>query len=114
VALLAQTFSKFFFMADYYANTSEYAQNCVNKARPAMHCNGQCQLMKKLQQAEKKDQENPERKGETKGEVILSSRSFFTITHEIPALSISQSVYPQLTDRYSFNVSSSIFHPPKL
>ena len=37
----------------YYNNTAAYAKKCENKSRPAMHCNGKCQLMKKLQQQEK-------------------------------------------------------------
>lgn len=76
-AILAQTFSKSFVMADYYANTSKYAKICENKARPEMHCNGKCQMMKKLQQEEKKDQESPERKLENNTEIIVSTKSFF-------------------------------------
>jgi hypothetical protein len=61
-AFLAQTFSRSFIIADYYADTAKYARNCVNKAKPKMNCNGKCQMMKKLQEEEKKDQENPDRK----------------------------------------------------
>ena len=34
-----------------------------------MHCNGKCQMMKKLEQEEKNDQENLERKAENKNEI---------------------------------------------
>ena len=41
-------------------------------------------MMKKLQQEEKKDQENPDRKAENKNEIVLSSKSFAPF---LPALS---------------------------
>lgn len=34
-----------------------------------MHCNGKCQMMKKLEQEEKNDQDNLERKSENKNEI---------------------------------------------
>ena len=72
MAFLIQTFSKPFIIADYYANTADYAKNCINKLIPAMHCNGKCQMMKKLQEQEKKDQESSERKSGNKTEVLSS------------------------------------------
>lgn len=113
-ALLAQTFSKSFVMADYYTNTSKYAKNCVNKAKPKMHCNGKCQMMKKLQQEEKKDQENPERKSENKSEVVLSSKSFFALVTRTNKVAIAKQFFPQVTNSYTYNCTNSIFHPPKV
>ncbi len=34
LAFVAQTFSKTFIVAGYYANTAAYAKNCENKAKP--------------------------------------------------------------------------------
>jgi negative regulator of genetic competence, sporulation and motility len=113
-ALLAQTFSKSFVMADYYTNTSKYAKNCVNKAKPKMQCNGKCQMMKKLQQEEKKDQENPERKAENKNEIILSSKSFYAVVNTTYKVTIIKQAFPQIADDYSYNCTSNIFHPPKV
>lgn len=62
-------------MANYFTNTEAFAKNCVNKARPLLHCNGKCQLAKKLREEEKKEQQTPERKA-SKDEVV-SSKSFF-------------------------------------
>lgn len=101
-------------MADYYTNTSKYAKNCVNKAKPKMHCNGKCQMMKKLQEEEKKDQEKPERKGENKGEVILSSKSFFAIVCRSYNIAISNQLFSHVTDSYTYNCTKSIFQPPKV
>jgi hypothetical protein len=113
-AFLAQTFSRTFVIADYYTNTSKYAKNCENKARPKMHCNGKCQMMKKLQQEEKKDQENPDRKAENKNEIVLSSKSFAPYLPVLSILEISTKLqYPKTDNDYSLDRSNFIFRPPK-
>ncbi|MES1218257.1 MAG: hypothetical protein ABUT20_22315 [Bacteroidota bacterium] len=112
-AFLAQTFSRTFVIADYYTNTAKYAKNCINKARPQMHCNGKCQMMKKLQEQEKKDQENQERKSENKNEILLSSKSFFAtvpVLHLIENNSIK--TFSALCGK-SIDRSLDIFHPPQ-
>jgi hypothetical protein len=76
IAFITQTFSRFVIQLDYYSNTASFEQNCENKTKPAMHCHGKCQMLKKLRAEEKKDQQNAERKPGYKNEVI-SSRSFF-------------------------------------
>jgi hypothetical protein len=113
-AILAQTFSKSFVMADYYTNTSKYAKNCVNKAKPKMNCNGKCQMMKKLEQEEKKDQENPERKAENKNEILLSSKSFYATVDNTCKIAIVKQRFPQIENIYSYNCTNSIFHPPQV
>ncbi|MFT3932493.1 MAG: hypothetical protein QM726_02665 [Chitinophagaceae bacterium] len=69
LAFTASTFCRTVIVLDYYANTTAYAKDCINKARKEMHCNGKCQMMKKLDQQEKDDQDNLERKAENKNEV---------------------------------------------
>jgi len=100
-------------MADYYTNTSKYSKNCENKAKPKMHCNGKCQMMKKLQHEEKKDQENPERKSENKNESVLSTKSFFaTIPTQYLIDSKSKKISPS-SDGKSIDRCFDIFHPPQ-
>ena len=112
VAFAIQTFSSGFVVLDYYGNTASFAKNCENKARTKMHCNGKCQMMKKLKQEEKQDQQNPERKSENKIEV-LSSKSFFYSSATgfssivIKAATVEKN-YP-LTD-----IAYSFFHPPQV
>src|ERR1043165_5604310 len=79
-AFAVQTFHQAVVVLDYYTNTASFARDCENKARPTMHCNGKCQMMKKLKEEEKKDQQNPERKAENKNEVT-SSQSYFATIH---------------------------------
>ena len=110
-AFLAQTFSRSFVIANYYTNTSKYAKNCINKTKPKMHCNGKCQMMKKLQEQEKKDQENPERKSENKNELVLSSKSFFSnLPYKITRF--VKKIYPTLHCPKETYRSFEVFHPP--
>ena len=111
IAFTTQTFSGGFVMLNYYSNTAAFAKNCENKARPKMHCNGKCQMMKKLQQEEKQDQQNSERKSENKID-ILSSKSFYNSSATIFSVIVFKAVaveknYP-LTD-----IAYSFFHPPQ-
>lgn len=111
LAFASQTFYKAFIIFDYAANTKAYTKNCVNKARPKMHCNGKCQMMKKLEEEERKDAQNAERKSENKNENIVSSKSFFITT---TSLSIQQLViaYPYLNAGKEIKMPRSCFHPP--
>ncbi|MCU0323141.1 MAG: hypothetical protein MUE72_12035 [Chitinophagaceae bacterium] len=70
-------------------------------------------MMKKLQQEEKKDQENPQRKSENKNEIALSSKSFFvSVPNHI--LNFTQKFYPTLKDQKERDRSLEVFHPPSL
>src|SRR5882757_2102159 len=75
LAFTASSFCRTVIVLDYYANTAAYTKACINKAKLAMHCNGKCQMMKKLEQEEKNDQDNLERKRENKNE-IQSANAF--------------------------------------
>ena len=110
-AFMAQTFSGGLVMLNYYTNTGVFAKNCENKARPKMHCNGKCQMMKKLKQQEKQDQQNSEKKSDIKIQV-LSSKSFYCSSVEAFAIAVFKATpieknYP-VTD-----ISYSFFHPPQ-
>ena len=109
-AFSAQVFSQAAIIMDYYTNTTAYSKKCENKARPQMHCKGKCQVMKKLKEEEKKEQEAPGRKAEQKNEV-LSSKSFFThLTIEKTHTSSRYSTFHLITLPKA--VPGSVFHPP--
>ena len=110
MAFMGQTFAGPFIMLDYFMNTDAYAKNCVNKAKPKMHCNGQCQMMKKIQQEEKAAQQNSERKAQNKLPV-LSSRSFFCSV-EIFSSSIKNK-YLQQNINHTYDRAFAVFHPPQ-
>jgi hypothetical protein len=110
ISFLGQTFSQVFIVADYYFNTASFAKNCENKDKPKLHCNGKCQLMKKMKQEEKKDQQNPERKIEYKN-ITISSKSFFVVA--LPVHFSSVILFPALHVQVATDRSTDIFHPPK-
>jgi len=113
IAFVAQTFTGPFIMLDYFVNTAAYAENCVNKAKPKLQCNGQCQAMKKIQEEEKKDQQNSERKAEGKTSV-LSSKSFYATVPPGTVEINSNKKLSSSSDGNSIDRSLDIFHPPQV
>lgn len=111
LAFVSQTFAGPFVMLDYYLNTAAYAKNCINKARPKMHCNGKCQAMKKIQEEEKKEQQSAERKAEGKFQQVLSSKSFFCTVSLAGAVTAKK--YPLFNNKHTYQRSLAIFHPPQ-
>jgi hypothetical protein len=107
-ALSLQILNRTVIYIDYYTNMAAYAKSCENKARPVMHCNGKCQMMKKLQQDEKKDSQLPERK--STNDEIISSKSFFTSVDHFPAgITVAYNIFPHTC---TSKMPRSCFHPP--
>lgn len=113
VPFLAQTFSKTFIVADYYAHKNKYAQNCENKAKPIVRCYGRCQLAKKLQQEEQKKQEHPDRKELNKSEVTTFTGFGYSATALNPQTANAKKNIP-LSAGNSIDLSFDIFHPPQV
>lgn len=107
----AGSFSKSLIVADYFVNTSDYSKDCINKARPMMHCNGKCQMMKKLKEEEKKESENTEKKSNLQNEVI-SSKSFFTSTIAFTEQVLYTPTAPIFNDNDTVSMPRTFFHPP--
>jgi hypothetical protein len=109
-AFAISSFSRVFWVADYYVNTAAYSKNCENKAKPKLQCNGKCQMMKKLKQEEQKDQQVPEQKSGAKFE-ILSSRSFYQQpTHFFTEPSVVFLSFSTIGTPIDRNIP--VFHPP--
>lgn len=110
VAFAAQTFNRTIIVLDYYVNVDAFARNCENKAKPRLQCHGKCQMMKKLQEEEKKDQGNPERRLENKNEVIAHQTFFAQVNDK------QVSANPPFGDLYNCSTAAGarrgIFHPP--
>jgi hypothetical protein len=110
IIFFAQTFNQFFIVFGFYANRSYYTSICENKARPILHCNGKCQLAKKLRQEEKKDQQNPQRRFENKTDnIIFLSYSSIHLLSFLPRseYAINNTVKP-------IDFSFPFFHPPSV
>jgi hypothetical protein len=98
-SVLLQSFNRAVIVGGYYA--AAYAKACENKARPEMKCGGKCQMMKKLKNEEKNEQQAP---SGNRFDLVISSKSFFATvtiltvlrtTHFTIHHSSIQSGYPQ-------------------
>ena len=95
--------------ADYLVNIGYIVKNlCINKNKPAMHCNGKCYLAKKLKEQEKQEQAPVSRKNNS--EVIL----FFAVQEPASErfLISSKTSYPAFYDVTLTSFPRAVFHPP--
>lgn len=108
VVVSLQIMNRAVIYVDYYTNTAAYFKNCENKAKLSMHCNGKCQMMKKIQQEEKKDQQNP---GKRSGmdEVITIKSSFIAVSYNTIPLKQTHRLF---NDSRTSTMPRSYFHPP--
>lgn len=85
---------------------------CENKARPEMHCNGKCHLMKELAKAAEEQKQESERKNvQQQSEVLFCETvvnfNFLSIT--FPVGQANETAYSNL---YSHLNTAVFFHPP--
>ena len=97
-------------MADYMVNLEAYKKGCVNKSKPMMHCNGKCQMLKKMKQQEGSSEANAPAPKFNQIDLVLSSKSFFPSLQFIS--SNSRLVYDIYNVDFESNNLGSIFHPP--
>lgn len=98
-----------------YAVNYEYISKvlCENKAKPKMHCNGKCHLMKELAKAsDAENSKSSDKKGSTQTIEIL----FF---EELKSFKIStfypsniQKISQGYSDLYFYLDSDAVFRPP--
>ena len=111
IAFAAQTFSAAFIQLGYAVNPAAFAKYCVNKAKPKLHCNGKCQMMKKIKEEEKKEQENLELK--TIKSQSISSKSFYpSLLSPEGVLIINTTIVPKSIGFVTDN-APDFFHPPQ-
>ncbi len=111
LTFLVQLFSSQCIRLEYLLNTASFAKNCENKARPTLHCNGKCQMMKKLKEQEKREQQLPERKQEQKLELFSFVEGFIgldCLEGKLPAFSFYH------TEGSLLHISYPFFRPPQV
>lgn len=95
---------------EYEIHLPDYIAKCINKDRPELHCDGQCVLMKKIREDEKK---------EAKKNLVVYEYSSLYLHKEMvtftPSL-IDDVVFiahfsPYMTS-YRFNHHDPVFRPP--
>ncbi len=75
-----------------------------------LHCNGHCQLMKKLKQEENKDKQNPERRNDNKDEVYYNQHTILIYTAFSNQAHTHYFHYNNLLVK---DVSIAFFQPPR-
>lgn len=98
---------------DYIVNYDYIANElCVNKAKPQMHCNGKCHLMKELAKAaEEQKQQSDKKSAQHDAEALfceaVADFNFSQLT--IIRILKNETAY---TNLYSHNAAVFFFHPP--
>lgn len=111
IAFAAQSFSGVFIQLGYVLNPDAFAKYCVNKAKPKLHCNGKCQMAKKIKEEEKKEQENLELK--TIKSQSISSKSYYPSLISPEGVLISSVTAVPQSIGFATDNSFDFFHPPQ-
>ncbi|MEN9441004.1 MAG: hypothetical protein RLZ33_1081 [Bacteroidota bacterium] len=94
------------------------ARYCVNKNKPELKCNGQCQLAKKLRKVENEiNLLDSKGKNQSKKEFKTKQAEFTLLKPEFPSISndgyyITKSTNYYYSDHYDFDINQTIDHPP--
>lgn len=111
LAFGAMSFNQAVIEINFYLNRESIAKTlCENRDKPMMHCNGRCQLCKRLAKQDNQDKDNPERKAENRNELL-----FCQIARPLPgppSIYLISSLYPAMTSGEPVDRASAIFHPP--
>ncbi|HTE08809.1 MAG TPA: hypothetical protein VK628_08580 [Flavitalea sp.] len=86
------------------------AELCENKAKPLMHCNGQCVLMKKLAKANESN-ETGANKPEVKNAGLDYYEAISNYSFELPNILAAEFYMPQILTTIT-GFPGSIFRPP--
>lgn len=109
-SLLSANCSNLLVCLGFEANQNYIAKElCENKDKPEMHCNGKCYLMKKLKQAQDKEQKQERQSQKTQIQdalvvkpLVFKQYAFAEINLHVPF----STGMPQ-------SIKNSIFHPPQ-
>ena len=112
--MLTQTFSKWVILLEYNINKEYIAKAlCENRSPPMLHCNGKCQVMKKI--AAEEAESNKENDGRAASKLMQSEVVFLAslISFQLPDVLDSKKIdYPIYTLTVYPAPVFTIFHPP--
>jgi len=110
LAILIQTFSSFVYDAAYVLNKNYIAAKlCVNKSKPAMHCNGKCFLARQQQKEEQRDDKSANTKKEKFEVQLFSIPSAINLEADFVSNDIA---YNDFINFLLPGFHTSVFHPP--
>jgi len=109
--MTAQMFRGDFIILDYYTHQQAFSAACINKDKPQMHCNGKCQMYKKMQQEHQQDQSHPELAGSSVKVVLYCAVDalHFSWPRRSPVL---KEKFPQIEPALIHREPLAVFHPP--
>lgn len=110
IAFSGQLFFNFILQADYIVRYDAYLERCINKAKPSLKCNGQCQVYLKMQQAqaETSDEQAPVA---VKQPEPLFHPTFFPLD-ELKLDVFQSSPLPPTEDMICIRSLDQVFRPP--
>ena len=110
---LLQPFSKVWIYVSFKINQDYIAKNlCENRAKPILKCNGKCQLMKKLKQADKDEEKQTPQTIKEKLELLYCHNQVnFNVSQKFDFEVKKQSFFGYKFQDYS-SYQATIFRPP--
>jgi len=97
-----------------YIINYDYITNvlCVNKAKPMLHCNGKCHLMKELAKAAEQDKPVSEKKtGHIEAETLFCNPVAAFVINTPATFTLPKSL-PSYSNLYAHLTAHAVFHPP--
>ncbi|WP_345330033.1 hypothetical protein [Mucilaginibacter defluvii] len=114
IALISSGFSRSFVYAGFQVNQQYIAEKlCENRARPLLHCNGKCYLMKKLKAAEDKEKEQTAKDNLNRLEISFFQEPFKLSFVEPIVLDNNPALVSTYGHQYSSQYLDAIFRPPR-
>ncbi|KGO85636.1 hypothetical protein Q765_15615 [Flavobacterium rivuli WB 3.3-2 = DSM 21788] len=100
-------------VADYIINYDYITKVlCVNKAKPMMHCNGKCHLMKELAKTAEQDKPLSQKKSNVAEAEVLFLEPLSSFTFQLFFTQLNTRNTSLYSNLYVHINSDSIFHPP--
>ncbi len=110
VSLTLQSFYRSIMTMEYEIHLPDYIANCINKSRPDLHCNGQCVLMQKIRDKEKKESKKNFVVYEYSSHYV--HKEFSTLIKPITVEEPVEKPLPIYISEYRFEFSNPLFRPP--
>lgn len=110
ITLTIQSFYRVMMAVDYQVHLPEYLAKCINKDRPQLQCNGQCELMKQVREREAKEAQQNIAKYEFSA-LYLHKEQLLMPTFVQTQVQESNLMYPLVAVLLSPD-GDSVFRPP--
>ncbi len=111
ILVLAQAWAYTVVYVNFLTHQEYISQNlCINKAKPSLHCNGKCHLMKELQKQDSKEGTSNTGMANDLADLILyHSEAEYELHPEMQLIEMTFKSYQFFN---SSKVNAPIYHPP--